>query len=258
MKLHLHAFELPLRHVFTISRDSTEVQSTLIVELVDGQYHGYGESTTNSYYGYTIKNMAAALDSVRPVLEAHSLDDPVRLWEELNPTLGSNPFAQCALDQAAYDLWGKKQGRPVHALWGLSTDNIPLSDYTIGIDKIDVMVGKMKEFPDWPIYKIKLGTPHDLEIIRALRQHTRAVFRVDANCAWTVDETIRNSHELKSLGVQFIEQPMAADQWEAMQRVYEQSALKVIADGAVLSKPTCRDAEVIFTASTSNCANVVG
>ena len=36
MKLQLHAFDLPLRHVFTISRESTEVQPTLIVELVDG------------------------------------------------------------------------------------------------------------------------------------------------------------------------------------------------------------------------------
>ena len=28
-----HAFDLPLRHIFTISRDSTSVQPTLIVEL---------------------------------------------------------------------------------------------------------------------------------------------------------------------------------------------------------------------------------
>ncbi len=230
MKLHLHAFELPLRHTFTISRESTEVQPTLVVELVDGEFHGYGESTTNSYYGYTIKNMAAALDGVRPILDARTMDDPLRLWEDLSESLAVNPFAQCALDQAAYDLWGKKQGKPVYELWGLDTAHNPPSDYTIGIDKIDVMVRKMKEFPDWPIYKIKLGTPHDLEIIGELRRHTEAMFRVDANCAWTADETVHNSHELKSLGVQFIEQPMAADQWEGMQRVYNESALPVIAD----------------------------
>ena len=59
MELRLHAFALPLRHVFTIARESTDVQPTLVVELVEGQVHGYGESTTNSYYGYTISNMAA-------------------------------------------------------------------------------------------------------------------------------------------------------------------------------------------------------
>jgi L-alanine-DL-glutamate epimerase-like enolase superfamily enzyme len=236
MKLQLHAFDLPLRHTFTISRESTDVQSTMIVELIDGDHHGYGESTTNSYYGFTVKSMSAALDAVRPHLESHSLEDPAELWEQLNDMLRKNPFAQCALDQAAHDLWGKKRGMPVYRLWGLTTDSIPMSDYTIGIDTIDVMVAKMREFPDWPIYKIKLGTPDDLNIIRELRKHTDAVFRVDANCAWTVDETIRNSQALKTLNVQFIEQPMAADQWEGMKQVYRESALPVIADESCISE----------------------
>ena len=66
-----------------------------------------------------------------------------------------------------------------------------MTDYTIGIDTIEVMVEKMEEFPGWPVYKIKLGTPDDIEIVRELREHTDAVFRVDANCAWAVEETIR-------------------------------------------------------------------
>ena len=33
----------------------------------------------------------------------------------------------------------------------------------------------------WPIYKIKLGTSEDIEIVTALRKHTKAVIRVDAN-----------------------------------------------------------------------------
>jgi L-Ala-D/L-Glu epimerase len=87
MKLTLHAFELPLRHTFTISRESIEVQDTLIVELIDGDVHGYGESTTNQYYGYTIENMAAALHEIRPQLESQTLVDPETLWEQLRGTL---------------------------------------------------------------------------------------------------------------------------------------------------------------------------
>ena len=52
------------------------------------------------------------------------------------------------------------------------------------------MVAKLKEMPDWPIYKIKLGTEHDMEIVHELRKHTNAVFRVDANCGWYADKTI--------------------------------------------------------------------
>ena len=230
MKLKLHSFELRLRHVFTISRESVEIQPTLIVELEEGGLRGYGEATSDDYYGATIAEMSAALEAVRADLEHWTLDNPAQMWERLSPRLGNNPFAQCALDEAAYDLWGKKLGKPTWKAWGLSAEKLPLTNYTIGIDIVDTMVAHMQEFPNWPIYKIKLGTKDDLAIIRELRRHTNAVFRVDANCAWTADETIRNSRALAELGVEFIEQPLPPDQWDEMRRVYQQSVLPVIAD----------------------------
>ena len=87
----------------------------------------------------------------------------------------------------------------------------------------------MKELP-WPIYKIKLGTPEDIAIVTALRKHTDAVFRIDANCGWTVDETISNAIELKKLGVEFLEQPLKADDWAGHKEVYKHTVLPIIAD----------------------------
>jgi len=230
MQIRLHAFDLPLRHTFTISRESITSQQTLIVELSHDGVSGYGEATSNKYYGFTIQRMARDLTALKPQLEATTLDDPAALWSQCQPALASDPFAQCALDQAAHDLWGKLRGQPVWKLWGLKTDKIPSSNYTIGIDSIDVMVAKMNEFPGWPIYKIKLGTDRDLEIIRGLRKHTQATFRVDANCGWTADQAIAYASELKKLGVEFIEQPLKADQWEDLRRVGQESALPIIAD----------------------------
>ncbi len=237
MRLTLHVFELPLRHVFTIARGSSSVSRTLIVELEQDGVRGYGEAGENAYYGFTIDSMSAALEAVRLRLEACSLDDPADLWERLAPQLTQNRFAQCALDQAAHDLWGKLRGAPVWKLWGLTLDRVPATDYTIGIDTIEVMVAKMQEFPGWPIYKIKLGTPNDLEIVRALREHTDAVFRVDANCGWSADEAIRNSTALEELGVEFIEQPLVPDDWEGMKRVYAESALPIVADESCQQEP---------------------
>lgn len=231
MRLTFHEFDLPLRHVFAISRGATEVYRTLVVELEQDGVSGYGEAGENSFYGASLENMRAALDGVRAPLESSGLEDPARLWEQLRPALESNTFAQCALDIAAWDLFGKLRGEPVWRLWGLRTDGpLPMTDYTIGIDTIETMVRKMNEFPDWPIYKIKLGTPHDLEIVRQLRRHTEAVFRVDANCAWDAETTIRISGPLKDLGVEFIEQPMPRDRWEDMKEVVCRSALPIIAD----------------------------
>ena len=55
-------------------------------------------------------------------------------------------------------------------------------------------------------------------------------FRVDANCAWTAEQTIVNSKPLADLGVEFIEQPLPAEQIEQMEEVFDRSALPVIAD----------------------------
>jgi L-alanine-DL-glutamate epimerase-like enolase superfamily enzyme len=230
MQLELHAFDLPLRHTFTISRESITSQPTLIVELSQDGISGYGEATSNKYYGFTIERMARDLAALRPPLEKTKLDDPASLWSQCQPSLKDDPFALCALDQAAHDLWGKLRGQPVWKLWGLSTEKIPSSNYTIGIDKIEIMVAKMKEFDGWPIYKIKLGTDRDLEIVRELRKHTSAAFRVDANCGWTAGQAINYSSELKKLGVEFIEQPLKADRWDDLRRVRDESALPIIAD----------------------------
>ena len=238
MRLHLHTFDLPLRHTFTISRSSTDVEPTLIVELQDGELSGYGEATQNRHYETTVQSMTESIEKVRPQIESYELDDPVEFWHHLAPSLSHDPFAQCALDQAAHDLWGKRRGQPVYRLWGLDAveGETPVTSYTIGIDSIDTMVSKLLEMPDWPIYKIKLGTAEDLEIIRQLRAQTDSVFRVDANCGWGVDETIENSHELKRLNVEFIEQPMPREDWEGMKRVYAESALPVIADESCISE----------------------
>lgn len=236
MKLTLHPFTLPLRHAFTIARGSHAEQRTLVVELSEGEHSGFGEATENPYYGVTVESMTQSLDQVRDEIESYELQDPGAFWRVMHRLLGQDPFALCALDTAAHDLWGKMLQRPVWSLWDLAPDHLPLTDFTIGIDSIDKMVAKMAEMPEWPIYKIKLGTPQDLEIVRALRRHTQATFRVDANCGWQADEAIANSRALVELGVEFIEQPLPADDWEGMRRVHAESALPVIADESCIEE----------------------
>jgi L-alanine-DL-glutamate epimerase-like enolase superfamily enzyme len=236
LRLLTHQYNLPLRHRFAISRGAITEQPTLIVELSDGQHRGFGEATTNDYYGMTMSRMVQALEQIRDLVESTDDLDPPELWQRVHAALPDEPFALCALDEAAYDLWGKQQGSPVYKLWGLSADRIPASNFTIGIDSVERMVEKLAEVPDWPVYKIKLGTPSDIQIVRELRAHTDAVFRVDANCGWSVDETIKNSFELKELGVEFIEQPLVADDRDGARRVYQDSALPIIADESCISE----------------------
>ncbi len=230
MQLFLYRIDLRLTHTFTIAHDSRDVQPTLIVELRDGNYRGFGEATATRYYGITIDGMIASLESVREQIEPYSLTDPESFWETLQPSLAQHPFALCALDQAAWDLWAKQRKQPLYRLWNLDPARSPLTDYTIGLDTPERMIEKMREQP-WPLYKIKLGRPdEDIALVRALRQHTGAQFRVDANGGWNAAETVANSKELAQLDVEFIEQPLPADDWDGAKTVYEQSVLPIIAD----------------------------
>ncbi|UMB61982.1 dipeptide epimerase [Lutibacter sp. A80] len=229
MHLTLKSYNLKLRHTFTISRESYNIQPSLIVELKDGDFTGYGEATSNPYYNITIEKMIEDLTALKPLIEESSNLTPEAFWNKMYPHLKHNMFALCGLDLAFNDLFAQKKGKKLYELWNYNTNNNPLTDYTIGIDSIEKMISKMKEVP-WPIYKIKLGTKEDIKIIEALRKHTNAIFRVDANCGWSVEETISNSYKLKELGVEFIEQPLKADEWNDHKEVFKKSVLPIIAD----------------------------
>lgn len=228
MKISLNKYVLPLKHTFSISRKSHDFQNTLIVGINLSEHTGYGEATSNPYYNSTVENMMQEIEAVRDKIETFDFTTP-EVFHSFLRSIGLSNFAICALDEAAHDLYGKLNEKPLYELWGTNIQHYPTTNYTIGIAPIDKMVEKIKETP-WPIYKIKLGTDDDVAIIKELRNHTDAIFRIDANCAWTAAETIRNAPLLKDLGVAFLEQPLKADDWEGMERVMHQSVLPIIAD----------------------------
>jgi len=239
IKLSTYAFDLPLRHPFRIAYKETRVQRTMIVELRDGELCGYGEATENSYYGVTVASMTAALEGVREAIEGGAFDHPAELWGRLCGPLRDQPFALCAVDEAAHDLWGKRHGEPTYRLLGLDRDPAPLSNYTIGLDTPQRMAAKMAEVSDWPIYKIKLGSGDvegDLERVRELRRHSDAVFRVDANGGWSPDEALRCAAALAELGVEFIEQPLGREADDAMPQLRRASPLPLIADESCITE----------------------
>ena len=229
MKIILKSFNLKLKHPFTISRESHTIQPSLIVELQSEGHSGFGEATSNPYYKITVDSMRHNLEKIIPFIESISNETPEELWQKAHQYLQNDMFALCALDMAYADLYARKKGKKLYDLWGYTLDKNPMTDYTIGIDSIEKMVSKMKELP-WPIYKIKLGTKEDIAIVTELRKHTDAIFRIDANCGWTVTEALNNAIELKKLGVEFLEQPLKADNWKGHKELFENSVLPIIAD----------------------------
>jgi L-Ala-D/L-Glu epimerase len=229
MKVNYYKFDLPFRYPFTISRGTKTHQPTLIVELEHFGITGFGEAPAITYYDITVEKMIEQLEGKKALVEKFAFTEPERYWHYLHHLFPGNPFLVCALDIAAWDLYGKMKGSPLYKLWGLDISKNPITDYTIGIDTIEKMVEKVKEKP-WPIYKVKVGTENDIETVKALRQHTDSVLRVDANAGWTTEQALRKIPLLKELGVELVEQPLAKDNWEGMKILYEKSPLPLFAD----------------------------
>lgn len=235
MKCNYRSFNLAFRHAFTISKGTKTHQPTLITELDFNGIKGYGEAPAIAYYNIPVEKMIADLEAKKAMVEKYAFIDPERYWHYLHHLYPANSFLVCALDIAAWDIYGQMRRQPLYQLFGADPAKMPLTDYTIGIDTVEKMVEKLQEKP-WPVYKIKLGTREDIKIMEALRKHTDAVFRVDANAGWKLDEALEIIPILKDLNVELVEQPLAKDDWEGMKVLYEKSMLPLFADEACVGE----------------------
>ncbi|MGL4631214.1 MAG: dipeptide epimerase [Leadbetterella sp.] len=228
MRISAKTFSLTSKYPFKIAHGTRFATDTFIVEIEHNGHIGLGEATPVPYYGVTTQSMYELLQIHKERLESIPWNHPSDFWKESN-TLLNNTFLQCAIDTALYDVWAKKQSKTLRKALSLGENTTICSDYTIGIDTVDIMVKKMLEYR-FPIYKIKLGTPDDIGIVKELRKHTSAIFRIDANGAWEPDEALENMHVFKNMGVEFIEQPLAKNNWEGMMYLKSKTPLSLIAD----------------------------
>ena len=235
MVIKYKSINLPFRYPFATSKGTKTHQPSLLVELEYFGIKGYGEAPAIAYYNITVDKMIADLEAKKSFVEKFALTHPERYWHYLHHLFPQNPFLVCALDMAGWDLYGKLKKKPLYSLWNLDISKNPLTDYTIGIDTVENMVNKMRDKP-WPVYKIKLGTHNDVQIITELRKHTSSVFRIDANAAWKAQEALEKIIAFEKLDVEFIEQPLAKDDWDGMRFLYKNSPLPLIADESCVAE----------------------
>jgi len=229
LQLKYYSFDLPFTHPFTIAKGTKTHQPTLITMLGLGQLRGCGEATAIGYYDVTIEGMMETLNARRADIERYALTDPQRFWHFLHHLIPGQHFLISALDTAGWDLFAQMRRMPLYQLLGIKWENVPVTDYTIGLDSPEIMVEKLQARP-WPVYKIKCGSADDIDTLRLLRLHTNAPFRVDANEGWTLDDAKKLLPDLAKLGVVLVEQPLHRAAYEEMQELKATSVLPLYAD----------------------------
>ncbi len=257
LHLRYYPFELAFQYPFTIAKGTKTHQPTLVVSLGMGQMRGFGEAPAIHYYNVTVDDMMAQLEAKRHVIERYALTDPMRYWHFLHHLLPGQNFLIAALDIAGWDLFAQLRRQPLYQLLRLNWQ-APLTDYTLGVDTAENMVAKMQAHP-WPIYKIKMRSVNDIDLVRNLRAHSDAVFRVDANEAFSFDEAKKLLPELKALGVTIVEQPLAKTEWDAMKELKAISPLPLFADESCVEETDvakCADAFNGINIKLTKCGGI--
>ncbi len=229
--LHLNArpINLKLTTPFRISRAVQQSAANVIVQINFNEHIGYGEAAPSAYYGESVETVLACIAMFAGNLgdDPFMIDDIMRHLEKI---IRLHPSAKAAVDMALYDIVGKVLGIPLYKLLGLNPKHTPRTSFTIGLDTPEEMAKKALLAKDYPILKIKVGTKHDLEIIKAIRDVTNAVIRVDANTGWTPKEAIKMINALAPYNIEFVEQPVNAHDLAGLKLVRDNVPLPIIVD----------------------------
>jgi len=218
---------------FVIARGGTTEHRTVRVTLRDADgAEGWGEAAPNRFYGETSETAIGALERLKPIVESCDPFALESLETQMNAALRNNGSVKSAISAAAHDLVGKRLGVPLWKLWGLDPAAAPLSSFTIPIapDKKE-LERRVRAAGQYPVLKVKLGSDRDEEIIRTVVAAADGkIIRVDANAAWTPKQALAMIDILKPLGIEYVEQPVAANDLTGLRFVRDRSSLPIIAD----------------------------
>jgi len=252
LTLSLRTLALPLRDPFVIARPSEgggRMVTSVLAELrdeadgPDGAV-GLGEGYPSAYYGETPETMAILAPRLLAVLEPLVGDlrrgpDEARAALEdaeglMTASIGHHGAIKCAIDIALHDLVGKRLGLPIGELLQIGGE-IPPTDFTLGIDRPELVAERARRAGAFPALKVKVGGPADLDTLEAVRSVYDGPIRVDANTGWSIDDALSILDDLERLGVELIEQPFPARRLDLLRRLQERSTLPVVADESAVT-----------------------
>lgn len=228
LRLQAHLIEHKLRETFTIARYSKDRQESLIVQLSAAGQSGYGECTSNAYYHFKTEEGYRLLLARKESIEAISQRHPSDVWIEFYKMFHDHPFVLCALDEAYWDLYGKKQGRTTRSILGLEDRGAPTS-LTLSIGNHLETMRRMRASP-WPIYKLKSSSDQTEEELSRIITDSPSPICIDANASWSPERTRRSIQEMDPEKVLFIEQPLAVGQDQSLLNYSSSSPIDLIAD----------------------------
>lgn len=204
-QLTVRAESFPLARPFAISRGVKTAADVVVVEIEDDGVRGWAECVPYPRYDETVDGVMAEIEAQRALIESGAHNAAIN-------TAMYAGAARNAVDCALWDLAAKKAGSSVAALAGIGTPEPLITAETIGIGTPDEMGARAAELSSAPLLKIKLDAndiEKRLDAIRAGAPNARLI--IDPNEGWDVELLSAKLRYLADIGVEMLEQPVAAD-----------------------------------------------
>jgi L-alanine-DL-glutamate epimerase-like enolase superfamily enzyme len=152
------------------------------------------------------------------------------LWQFRKTTAS---FAYAGIDMALWDICGKACGQPLYNLFGGKVRDEANYFYYLAQAAPEELAQQCREGMQYGCHvfylKVGLDIEAELDMVRCVRETVgdQAKIRLDANCAWKVNEAVRNLARLDRYRIDFIEQPVAPDPVTSMQEVRARTPVAV-------------------------------
>lgn len=255
--------KVPLKVPFkTALRSVSEVNDLVIMVETDTGLVGFGEAPPTAVItGDLLGSMRAALDLIAPRLLGKKLQDFNALLRTLHGGVIHHHSLKAALEIALFDLRAQALGVPLYQLLGGGDPQLK-TDITISVNDVDMMVqDALRAMADgFDCLKIKVGGrtwQDDVDSVLRIGQAVgpNVALRLDANQGWAPKHAVLVIQAIEKAGVvlEFVEQPVKADDVAGLKFVTDHTLTPILADEAVFST---QDALHILATGSADIVNI--
>lgn len=241
----ISVIEVPLKVPFIVAYARYDVMPSVILTVrTDTGLVGYGEAVPDEHVtGETVASVVAALsEQLIPAIWDVEPSDLNAVHAAMDLALLGNGAAKAAIDIACYDLFGKATGLPIYALLGGRKPEAPMIAKVLSILEPEVLAEQAAAAvaQGFTHIKMKLGADQatDVERVRAVRAAVGPGIgiRVDANQGWRDVATSRRMiAAIEPFGIDWVEQPMIADDLAGFRQLRPHTSAVLMADEAVVT-----------------------
>jgi L-alanine-DL-glutamate epimerase-like enolase superfamily enzyme len=238
--IHLYAIHLPLHEPFVVSYHTYNHMPSVIVKMeTDEGIVGYGEGVADEHVtGETWEGTFHIIkNTLGPALLGQNPMEIEKIHDLMDKTIYGAPTAKAAIDIACFDIIGNKLQQPIYQLiGGRFHEKFPIT-HVLSIGEPEKMAREASLMVEkgYQSFKMKVGTnvSMDVERIKAVRTQVGAdvAIRVDVNQGWkNSSTTLVALNQLRECQLDWVEQPVVADDIDGMVEIKSKTALPLMID----------------------------